>query len=36
MIDLILLGVWKSAWIWAPLLGILTAAGIYEWKKGIK
>ena len=34
--ELILLGLWKSIWLWLPPLVLLIGAGVYEWKKGIK
>ena len=34
--EQILIFIWKTAWAWIPFFGLLTAAGIYETKKGIK
>ena len=34
--EQILLGLWKMAWAWIPLMGAMIIAGIYEHKKGIK
>lgn len=36
MVNEIILGLWKMAWAWIPILGAMIIAGIYEHKKGIK